>query len=222
MVAAMKAHKYALLFAALLLALGGVAHAGTSKTKLYKWVDRDGVVHYGSSVPPEYASQQSEQLNSQGAVISTTAAQKTPEQLAADAKAKQLADQQAAAAAAAKARDKSLLDTFTSVADMERDRDNKLSAIDAQINVLSGSITAAQNTLAEFQSRATELTAKNKPVPPDLQKHIDASKQQVVLDQQQLLQQDKYKQQTADQYTADIARYKQLTTPQPVGASSGG
>ena len=209
----MNTRKLSLLAATLLLAFG-VAHAD-SKTKLYKWVDKNGVTQYGSSIPPEYASQQSEQLNAQGQVVKTQEAQKTPEQLAADAKAQQLAQQQAQAVAAKQAHDKVLLDTYTSVADMERDRDSKLSAIDAQINVLNGSISASQNTLADFQGRANELTGKNKPVPPDLQKHIDNAKQQLILNQQELLKQQEYKQQMSDQFKADIERYKELTSPQP-------
>jgi chromosome segregation ATPase len=196
------------LFAALMLIAAGTLAA---TTKVYKWVDKDGVVHFGSSIPPEYASQQTEQLNAQGQVIKTQAAQKTPEQLAAEAQAKQQAQQQAQAKADAAKRDKVLLDTYTSIADIERDRDSKLSAIDAQINVLNGSITSAQNTLAEFQGRAAELTEKNKPVPPDLQKHIDASKQQLILNQQQLLTQQQYRQQMSDQFAGDISRYKELT-----------
>lgn len=197
-----------LLFAALMLIAAG-ATAGS--TKVYKWVDKDGVVHFGSSIPPEYASQQTEQLNDQGQVISTQAAQKTPQQIAAEAAAQQQAQQQAQAQAAAAAHDKVLLDTYTSVSDIERDRDSKLSAIDAQITVLNGSITSAQSTLAEFQSRAAELTQKNKPVPPDLQKHIDAARQQLIANQQQLLTQQQYKQQMSDQFASEMARYKQLT-----------
>ena len=210
----MNTRKLTLLAAALLLAFGA-AHADTGKTKMYKWVDKNGVIQYGSSIPPEYASQQSEQLNAQGQVVKTQEAQKTPEQLAADAKAQQQAQVQQQAVAAAQAHDKVLLDTYTSVPDMERDRDSKLSAIDAQINVLNGSISASQNTLADFQGRANELTSKSKPVPADLQKHIDNAKQQLILNQQKLLQQQQYKQQMSDQFKADIARYKELTSAAP-------
>src|SRR6185312_1985882 len=127
------------------------ADQAAAPTKMYKWVDKNGVTQYGSSIPPEYASQSSEQLNSQGQVISTQSAQKTPAQLAAEAAAQQQAQQQAQAQAAQAASDKVLTDTYTSVADIDRDRDSKLQAMDAQINVLNGSITSAQSTLAEFQ-----------------------------------------------------------------------
>ena len=207
----MKARRlFAIAVAGLLLAAAGLVQAD-NKVKVYKWVDKDGVVQYGSTIPPEYASQANEQLNGQGEVIKTQEAQKTPEQLAADALAQQQAQQQAQAVEAAKARDKVLLDTYTSVADIERDRDSKLSAIDAQINVLNGALAGVQNSLAEYQSRASELQAKSKPVPADLQKHIDDAQQQYVADQQQLQQERQKKQQVAQQFVDDIARYEQLT-----------
>jgi chromosome segregation ATPase len=219
----MNIRKLALFAAVFSLVFAAAAIAADSKTKLYKWVDKDGVVHYGSSVPPEYASQQNEQLNAQGQVVKVQSAQKTPEQAAAEAKAQQQAKQDADAAAAQKAKDKVLLDTYTSVADIERDRDSKLSAIDAQITVLNGSITSSQKTLAEFQSRANELVSKDKPVPPDLQKHIDGAKQQLIANQQQLLQQQQYKQQMQDVFVKDISRYRELTgQAAPAAATSHG
>jgi chromosome segregation ATPase len=208
----MNARKLVLLVAALVLATSGAAYGGApSKTKMFKWVDKNGVTQYGSSIPPEYANQASEQLNSQGEVVKTQDAQKTPEQMAAAAQAQQQAAQQVQAQAAAKAHDKVLLDTYTSTADMERDRDSKLSAIDAQINVLSGSVAGLENSLAEYQSRAQDLASKGKPVPPDLQKNIDNTQKQLVANQQLLVAQQQRKQQVADQFKTDIERYKQLT-----------
>src|SRR6267142_3442797 len=116
----MKLRNCIFLFAATtLLTVGSTAYAAG---KLYKWVDDKGVVHYGSVIPPEYAKQQSQQLNTQGVVVETQQAQKTPEQLAAEAKLQAQQEQAADAAAAKAAHDKVLLDTYTSLGDMERDR----------------------------------------------------------------------------------------------------
>ena len=218
----MNKRKIALAIAAVGLLTFGLAYAGNTSTKLYKWVDKDGVTHYGSSVPPEYANQQSEQLNSQGQVIKTQDAVKTPAQLAAEAEVQHQADMQAQAVAAAKAHDKVLLDTYTSVADIERDRDSKLSAIDAQLTVLNGSINGVENTLAEYQGRVTELAGKDKPIPADLQKRIDITKQQLIENQQELLKQEQHKQQMQDQFAKDIVRYKELTGQTPEAPPSGG
>src|SRR5579863_4624666 len=56
---------------------------GNGRT-LYKWVDSQGVTHYGDQVPPEYAGQDQQVINSQGVVINRIEGQKTPEQLAAE------------------------------------------------------------------------------------------------------------------------------------------
>ena len=209
----MKARNSILSITAVLLMVCGYALADNSSTKMYRWVDKDGVVHYGSVIPPEYAQQQSQTLNAQGQVVQTQQAEKTPAQLAAEAKARRDAELKAQADAAAKARDRVLLDTYSSTADITRDRDSKLAAIDTQINVLSGSIASLQTTLAEYQSRASELSGSNKPVPANLQKQIDTTRQQLVANQQNLLAQQQRKKQVSDQFAADMARYQQLTGP---------
>ena len=193
----------------LALFAAGAVHAGGPK--LYKWVDKNGVTHYGSTIPPEYAAQQSEQIDSHGNVVKVQQAEKTPEELAAEAKAQQAAQAQAQADAASKAHDQVLLDTYTSTKDMERDRDSKLAAIDAQVNVFNGTITGLQTTIADLQDRANELTSKNKPVTPQLQKQIDNAKAQLIANQQGLLAEQKHNQEVSAQFVADIARYKQLT-----------
>ena len=204
----MKSRKLTLLTAVALLAVSALAFAGP---KLYKWVDKDGITHYGSSIPPEYASQQTEQIDAHGNVVKTTAAQKTPEQLAAEQKAQQQAAQQAQVDAAQQAHDKVLLDTYTSTNDMDRDRDSKLASIDAQINVFNGTISGLQTTLADLQDRSSELVSKNQPVTPKLQKQIDDTKTQLITNQQQLLKEQQHKQEVSTQFANDIARFKQLT-----------
>ncbi|HEV2332354.1 MAG TPA: DUF4124 domain-containing protein [Gammaproteobacteria bacterium] len=207
----MKSRALILSVAVALLLVGTLAQAGSPK--MYKWVDKDGVTHYGSSIPPEYAAQANEQIDSQGHVIKSQAAQKTPEQIAAEQQAQALAAQQAQAQAEAKAHDQVLLDTYSSTADMTRDRDSKIASIDAQINVFNGTISGLQTTLADLQDRANELQSKNKPVAPQLQKQIDDSKSQLIANQQLLLQEQQHRQQVMTEFANDIARYKALTAP---------
>ncbi|HET7175639.1 MAG TPA: DUF4124 domain-containing protein, partial [Gammaproteobacteria bacterium] len=152
----MKSRALILSVAVALLLAGSLAQAANGP-KMYKWVDKDGVTHYGSSIPPEYAAQANEQIDSQGNVIKSQAAQKTPEQIAAEQQAQALAAQQAQAQAEAKAHDQVLLDTYSSTADMTRDRDSKIASIDAQVNVFNGTISGLQTTLADLQDRSNEL-----------------------------------------------------------------
>src|SRR5579863_1190931 len=70
---------------ALLASTCFAAGTGSSNGRtLYKWVDAQGVTHYGDQVPPEYAGQEQQIINSQGVVINRVEGQKTAEQLAAE------------------------------------------------------------------------------------------------------------------------------------------
>ena len=51
----------------------------------YRWVDEQGVVHYGDNIPPQYAQQDRTILNKQGVALSHVDAALTPEQAAAEA-----------------------------------------------------------------------------------------------------------------------------------------
>src|SRR5260370_34369312 len=102
--------------------------APPSGRKLYKWVDEQGVIHYGDHIPPEYASQEEHVVNSQGVETERIEGQKTPEQMAAEEKKKFEAEQKAS-------RDKNLLNTYVAVSEIERLRDQRLALISDQIKV---------------------------------------------------------------------------------------
>ena len=46
----------------------------------YRWVDEQGIVHYGDHIPPQYAAQDRSVLNADGIEVSHLDAQKSPEQ----------------------------------------------------------------------------------------------------------------------------------------------
>ena len=54
--------------------------ATTSQPKLYRWVDKNGQVHYGDKVPPKYAGQDRDVLNRQGLRVGREAGSATGEE----------------------------------------------------------------------------------------------------------------------------------------------
>ncbi len=197
--------------AALLAALCAAGALGQQTPKLYKWVDKNGVVHYGSSVPPEYANQKLDVLNSEGIVVKKVSAQKTPQELAKEEQEKAAAAQREKAEKLQQLNDQMLLDTYTSVADIKRDRNSRLAAMESQINVTKSAINGLQNTVAEYQERMADLKHAGKPVPPYVEEQLDKSQRRLVTDQKLLLQQQQQKQDTQTRFTAYIKRFRQLT-----------
>src|ERR1700680_3769305 len=107
----------------LLAAAGFAAGTGTGSGRtVYKWVDEQGVTHYGDHIPPEYAAQEQHVINAQGVEISRLEAQKTPEQLAVEEQKKLEAQQ-------ARDRDRNLTSTYASVQEIERLRDQRMTLV---------------------------------------------------------------------------------------------
>ncbi len=137
---------------AMLIALTGsvpVALAGTASpsTITYKWTDDQGVVHYGDSVPPQYAQKERSVLNNRGVEMRKLDAQKTPEQLAAEARVEGDVVKQ-------KQHDAFLMNTYTSVKDIEALRDLRLDQLHGQRVAAEQYVDSLHSRLSALQERA--------------------------------------------------------------------
>src|ERR1044072_5368396 len=83
--------------------------ATTTTGKLYKWVDENGIVHYGDSVPAEYSNRERQVLNEQGVPIKTLQKELTPDEMAAELRRIEQESERAQAAERATQRDHILL-----------------------------------------------------------------------------------------------------------------
>ncbi len=121
---------------------------------VYKWVDDQGVVHYGDSIPPQYAQKESTQLNAEGVAIGHRAGARTPAEQAADAAAAEAAMQQ-------KQHDTFLLATYTSVKDIEQLRDERLSQVRGQRAAAEQYVASLGERLAALQARPRTSTLQH-------------------------------------------------------------
>lgn len=175
--------------------------------KMYKWTDKQGVVHYGSAIPPEYADQQKEQINSQGQTIKTIDGAMTAEQIAARDKAK--ADE--AKAKEELAHDKVLLSTYGSPTDIERARDTRLAAIQGQINLASSAVSSLEAEIGRLEKQ--RAAAKDPKQVEKIDGQLAAQRKQLNESQRAVIVRQDEKAAAATQFEADIARYKVLTAP---------
>lgn len=190
-----------------ILLLSSAAFAGKGRT-LYKWVDADGVIHYGDRIPPEYASQEQQIINAQGVEIRRLEAQKTPEQQAAeDQKKQELADRQL--------RDKNLVTTYASVAEIERLRDQRLTLVSDQIKVTTQFLDTLNGRMKKL--RAQSMHFKPYSTDPNAQPMPDQTADDLVRlgndihTQEQNLQQKRGEVVTmTKQFASDIERFKEL------------
>jgi len=198
----------------LLIAIGlapgiGVGAAGQpDKNVTYRWVDEQGVVHYGDRIPPQYAQKEQSVLNSQGVEVKRVGAQKTAEQLAADDRVQQGIIRQ-------KQHDSFLLTTYTSVKDIEALRDVRLDQMRGQRVAAEQYVENLRARLSEVQGRARMFKPYSDR--PGARRMPDQIAEDLIRTLNELNTQSnvlvtKGKEETAlnAQFQADIERYREL------------
>jgi hypothetical protein len=197
-----------ILCATALVAFSGTAAAAGNGRTLYKWVDDQGVTHYGDRIPPEYASQEQHIINSQGIEISHLDAQKTAEQLAAEEQKKIDAEERLS-------RDRNLLNTYVSVQEIERLRDQRLNLVADQIKVTNQFLDTLNGRMKKLRVSSMHFRPYNgdekAPPMPD-QVAEDLVRLAIDIDtQEQNLRQKRGEEATMKkQFEADIDRFKEL------------
>lgn len=100
--------------------------------KVYRWVDEDGVVHFGDAIPPEYSKERHEVLDGRGTRVTVHG------------------EKPVAEAPARNNRDRALLATYGSVTEIESVRDRRIGYLDDQNAV-------AQDRLRSLRTRRQAL-----------------------------------------------------------------
>jgi hypothetical protein len=193
-----------LVLAAFLVAFAVNAHAA-----LYKWTDERGVVHYSDKIPADAVNRASVELNRQGlAVRKTEQARTTTRPLAKS----ETEEQQARAAERAKLlaarRDRALIESYTSEAEIDLAKSRALATINGQIQ-------SAQAFVSQMEKRRDELEAKKstyapRPVPGELKREIETIDAEVARQNNFIVSKQKELEMVAGRYDSDKQRFREL------------
>jgi hypothetical protein len=205
------------LAAALALALAtasGVALAQktpSGQKKVYRWVDKSGQVHYGDSIPAEYASQDREVVNRQGIATQRIEGEITPEEARMQAEAQKAQRE----AAAAKLRDNVLLQSYVSVKDIEQVRDRRVDMLNSQILVQQQYLDSLKQRYAEQQKQSLRYKPWNKDAKaPEAPEHFVSDLKRTESDmrtqEKNLQQKTQERENLRAQFASDIQRFKEL------------
>ena len=166
-------HNYKLI--ALVLLVVSILSTALLQAGLYRWVDENGVVHFGDRIPAKYAKIEREIYSSQGVVIDVLPAEKTKEQLVAEELQRQFLLEQERLAKLAALRDKTLLSSYANVNDIERTRDNKLAQVKTQIQLLDLNL---ENLSQQQKSLTIRMSIVEKGSAPDKDEILTRFKKQ--------------------------------------------
>ena len=200
-----------LLLAVLLCAVSSTSMAGA----LYKWVDENGNVRYSDRLPPDQNKNKHQQLSSQGTVLSTRDAAKSPEENAIEAESKRKLEEQqreeARIITERRKQDRVLLLTFSSEEEIENARDNRLQVMDSVIRLIGSSIESTQGKLDKLTGRAQDAyISKGKEIPGGLAQKIEHFERKIESRDAQLQLKQADKEKVRQKYEGDLERFRLL------------
>lgn len=179
--------------------------------KLYRWIDKDGLVYYGDSIPAEYAELEKQILNQHGITIDTLYGKKTPEQLAEDQRQLELARE----LKARKRADQALLATYMSIDEILMHRDRRIELFQAQTRVTELYLHNLQRRMDNLMADASKFQPySDDPDAPmiarDLTDDIATTKDTIERHEGNLARFKTDETSIVDRFEVDILRFKRI------------
>ena len=195
----------------LLVALiAGITLSLPVSAKLYKWVDDNGVTHYGETIPPEYADKDRAVINKEGRITKKSVSL-TPEEILAKEQAEEKKRSEKEAALELKRRDNALINTYSNEQEIDLARKRNLQQLEARVNSINSQIKTAQGNLLGLQKESDDLAKANKKLPASLREDLQEHQSRLDKLQQDLKKAESEKAALEARYDADKARYRELT-----------
>jgi hypothetical protein len=209
-----------LVVALLATALTTGAFAQDAGPKLYRWVDKDGKVHFDDALPPEAVNQARDEFSAKnGNKVGAVARALTPEERA------KLADDQAAAARAATAAseqarmDVVMLSSYETEGELVRAFNDRIGLLKSSLQSAVIGVRSLHNNLVDQLTSASEAEL-------DHRKIISKRADQIAALHRELLKQEAFQTQRQAEYTAlneefkqALARYRELRSKPPVSTT---
>jgi len=190
--------------------LSGLAISGSVQARIKCWTNNEGVKECGNKIPPEFAQKSHQEIGKGGIVREETERAKTNEELAEAKRLAKIETEEKQKEEEQKKLDKILLGTFDSVSDIERARDERVSALESTIKLTEQRSHKIQLDLTKrIQSAATQERGGKSP-PEALLKDIESLKRQMKNNDAFIEGKRAEQEEIKQAHAKDIERFKKL------------
>ncbi len=179
--------------------------------KVYKWVDAEGNIYYGDSIPVEFRERPKELLNEHGITIQNLEGKKTPEQLEQE----RIENQVRVAQELQRRADQALLQTYLTVDEIEMHRDRRVELFQAQSRVtelylrnLETRLQKLRDNASRYQPYSTDSGAPM--IDEGLAEDLRRTKDTISRHERNLMKYESDEKLIIERFDGDIARFKIL------------
>lgn len=185
--------------------------AAAQSNEYFKWVDKDGVTHYGDSIPAEYAELPKQVVNDHGVTVEELEGKKTEEQLEQE----RLDTELRVARELQKRADLALLATYLSVDEIKLHRDRRVELFQAQSRVTELYLRNLERRLASLLGDAGSFKPYSDDpdapmIEPDLAEDIRLTRETISRHESNLKKFQTNEDQVIARFEGDINRFKSL------------
>jgi hypothetical protein len=173
-----------------------------TEAKLFKWVDNEGVTHYGETIPPEYANKDAVKLE-KGRIEKREDRSATQKAAVKDPAAEK-------ARIEAERHDNALINTYSSEKEIDLARDRNLQQVEARTGSFTTLLKSAQENQVALQKEAEGLTKQGRKIPKSLEEDLVEAQSRVDKMQTDLNNSLKESEAVKARYEADKVRYREL------------
>jgi hypothetical protein len=204
-----------LLFSTVIMLAVVPAAESAGAIKLYKWVDSQGIVHYGDSVPPEFSKTDRHILNEQAIAVGLLPAEKTAEQRESDKRTQAIEEAEQRQIEQAYERDKVLLSTYLSINEIQALRNRRKELLEGQIRVTQVYLMNLREKLTKLQEDASHFQPYNPdsnapPIHDWLAKELANTLNSILVYEQTLIDTRDQKNELVAKFDSDIDRFRLL------------
>ena len=181
---------------------------------MYKWVDENGLMHFGDKIPAKYQVKEHVELDDRGMTQKHKEAVKSDEQKAEE---QRLEKERHAIAMQEKKQqhwDRVLLDTYTTESDLIYARKSRLDAVDTQVHFAQSIISDSNKKIGSLEEQVAAIKASNREVPEDMYKRVNNQKRQVKTYNEVMEKHIERRDEIIEQFDGYIARFKVLKAEQ--------
>lgn len=166
--------KKSLLVPALLMAVS-VSQA----SKIYKWEDDQGNIHYGTSIPPEYQKKARDELNEQAVTTERVDRAKSAAELAAEAAAVEAAEKATKELEARRQEAAQIKAAYNSEEDILRRKTLRLEGVDRSVEISQDTLAGQEKNMAMLKKQAADQERSGRVVSKALLSSISSLEDQM-------------------------------------------
>jgi hypothetical protein len=187
----------------------GLLVSASAYAELYKWVDENGVTHYGDRIPPEYATQRHERFNQGGVRVEVDEGELSEQEVAARAEQERMNQERIDY-------DEQLLKSYEQVSDIERLREARLADLKQQDNLAQNYLKGLEQRLKDLEVEARRYNypydpLSDKPeVPDNLTRELMDTTANVEKYRTMLAKRTREREELVASFERDIKRFQEL------------